>query len=91
MKERVLLQDVREEGRIEGIEQGIEQGKEQGIEQGREQTIISQICKKLLKGKDAKIIADEVEEPVDKVTRICEIASKYLPNYDVNKIMEELK
>ena len=24
-------------------------------------------------------------------TRICEIASKYLPNYDVNKIMDELK
>ena len=83
MKERVILEDIREEGR--------EEGRIEGIEKGIEQTIISLICKKLLKGKDARIIADEIEEPVDKVTRICEIASKYLPNYDVNKIMDELK
>ena len=79
MKERIILQDARDEG------------IEQGIEQGAERIIISQIRKKLLKGKDSATIADEIEEPVDKVSRICEIASKYLPNYDVNKIMNELK
>ena len=61
------------------------------IEKGEEKIIISQICKKLLKGKDVTTIADEIEEPVERVTRICTIASKYLPNYDVRKIMEELR
>ncbi len=62
-----------------------------GIEIGQEQTIITQICKKLLKGKDAATIADEIEEPVERVIKICEIAKKYLPDYDARKIMEELK
>lgn len=49
------------------------------------------ICKKLIKGKDAITIANEIEEPVEKVSKICNIASKYLPDYDVRKIMEELR
>ena len=83
MKEKVVLQDAREEG--------FEEGVEQGIEQGIEQNIISMICKKLIKGKDAMTIANEIEEPVERVSKICNIASQYLPNYDVRKIMEELR
>lgn len=65
--------------------------KEEGREEGREETIISLICKKLLKGKDAVTIADEIEEPVERVSKICDIASRYLPDYDVHKIIEELR
>ena len=79
MKEKIVLQDAREEGFEEGIEQGIER------------TIITLICKKLIKGKDAVAIADEIEEPLERVSKICDIASKYLPDYDVRKIMEELR
>ena len=79
MKEKIVLQDAREEGFEEGVEQGIEQN------------IISMICKKLIKGKDAITIANEIEEPVEKVSKICSIASRDLPNYDVRKIMEELR
>ena len=75
MKEKIVLQDAREEGFEEGIEQ----------------TIITLICKKLIKGKDAVAIADEIEEPLERVSKICDIASKYLPDYDVRKIMEELR
>ena len=64
---------------------------EKGVRQGIEQNIISMICKKLIKGKDAVTIADEIEEPVERVSKICNIASKYLPDYDVHKIMEELR
>lgn len=39
MKERIILQDAREEGFEEGVERGIEQGIEQGIKQGIEQGI----------------------------------------------------
>jgi hypothetical protein len=35
--------------------------------------------------------ADEIEEPLERVSKICNIASKYLPDYDVRKIMEELR
>ena len=86
MKEWVVLQDAREEGR----EEGRAEGRKEGREEGREETIIAQICKKLVKGKDVAEIADALEEPEDYVSKICEIASKYLPDYDVHKIMAEL-
>ena len=64
--------------------------KAEGREEGRDKTIITQICKKLIKGMCVADIAEAIEEPEDKVSKICEIASKYLPNYDVQKIMTEL-
>ena len=64
--------------------------KKEGREEGREETLVTLICKKLVKGKTVSAIADEVEESEDYVSKICDIAGKYLPNYDVQKIMEEL-
>ena len=46
---------------------------------------------KLLKGKNAATIANEIEESVERVAKICEVASKYLPDYDAGKIMDELR
>ena len=60
-------------------------------EEGRDETIITQICKKLIKGKTIPEIAEAIEEPEEKVSEICKIASKYLPDYDINKIMSELE
>ena len=67
-----------------------EEGREEGKEEGREETLVTQICKKLVKGKSVPVIADEVEEPEEYVSKVCEIASKYLPNYDVQRILAEL-
>ena len=67
-----------------------EEGREEGKEEGREETLVTQICKKLVKGKSIPVIADEVEEPEEYVSKVCEIASKYLPNYDVQRIIAEL-
>lgn len=67
-----------------------EEGREEGKEEGREETLVTLICKKLVKGKSIPVIADEVEEPEEYVSKVCEIASKYLPNYDVSKIIAEL-
>ena len=50
--------EVEKRGIEKGIKQGIEQGREQGIKQGREQWIKSAIEKMLLKGIDAKDIAN---------------------------------
>ncbi|MCR5156091.1 MAG: hypothetical protein K6C96_05385 [Butyrivibrio sp.] len=59
--------------------------------EGREQALIGLICKKLSKGKSMEAIASEVEEDEEYVKTICSIAGKYHPEYDVEKIYEELK
>ena len=51
-----------EQGIKQGVEQGIKQGMEQGISQGRQQTLLTQIRKKMEKGKSLPQIADELEE-----------------------------
>ena len=71
-------------------EEGREEGRKEGRDEGRDETLITQICKKLVKGKPVHVIADEVEESEEYVSKICDIAGKYLPNYDVQKIMAEL-
>ena len=52
--------------------------------------LIKQICKKLAKGKDPGTIAEEVEEPVERVKLICDIASKYDPDYDPEEILNQI-
>ncbi len=61
------------------------------FENGFDTCLINLICKKLIKGKSEEAIADELEEDLEKVKQICEIAYKYAPDYDSEKILEELK
>ena len=58
MKERIVLQDAREEGFEEGIEQGLEQGIEQGIRN------------MLSRGKTVEEIVDFCGYPVELVKRM---------------------
>ena len=53
--------------------------------------LINQVCKKLKKGKDASVIADEIEEDQEYVETIIEVAQKYAPKYDAEKTQEELE
>lgn len=66
-----------------------------GIRVGREEgdtlRLISQICKKLVKGKDFEQIADDLEEDVDTIKPLYDVAVKFSPDYDVEKIFEEYK
>ena len=66
-------------------------GKEIGKVIGKDLSLITLICKKLVKGKSIEAIADEVEEDEELVTEICSIAKKYLPDYDEEKIYDEWK
>ena len=36
-------------------------------------------------------IADILEEPVEKIQKICEISENYAPDYDAQKIYQELE
>lgn len=59
-------------------------------EEGRIKTLISLICKKMLKGKDVDTIADELEEELPVVEKIYEAAAACAPEYDIDKIYTKL-
>ena len=70
------------------MELGLSQGREIGKEIGEESKVVRIICKKLCKGKDVEVIADEVEDDIDFVRKVVEFASNFAPNYDENVIVE---
>ncbi|SEK63560.1 conserved hypothetical protein (putative transposase or invertase) [Butyrivibrio sp. ob235] len=82
-KEYMTLQEM--------MKDEFEEGVKHGIEQGTDRHLIEQICKKLSKGKDTATIADEVEEDVSVVQKICDVANQYAPDYDVDDIFNELE
>lgn len=67
-------------------EVGIDIGKEIGKEIGEKRKLIQQVCKKLSKGKKPELIAEELEEELDIVKSICEMAQEC--GMDVDKIYE---
>ena len=73
------------------LERQLDFMREEGKSEGSNLKIISQVCKKLQKGKNEIIIAEELEEELEYVQRICAIAVKYAPDYDVDKIYKELQ
>ena len=58
--------------RKEGVKQGIERGIERGIEQGEDIKLIELVQRKIRKGKTPEVIAEELDEPLDNVERVCE-------------------
>lgn len=64
--------------------EGIEIGKEIGKEIQR----IELICCKLRKGKSPEIISDELEEELDDIQFICDIASEFAPEYDSQNVYQ---
>ena len=50
-----------------------------------------QVCKKLLKNKSIDVIAEELEEDSSVIESIYLIANQFTPNYDIEKIFDELK
>ena len=67
-----------------------EEGYTEGHAEGDTGRLVSQICKKLKKGMSVAQIADAVEEDEARVQLIVDLAQKYAPDYDVDKIVQEL-
>ena len=74
----------------QGLEQGLAQGLEQGITQGETKKLITQICRKKRKSKTPEVIAEELEEDLEQVKQIYDIADGFAPEYDAEKIYGEL-
>lgn len=58
--------------------------------EGRTEKLVELVCRKLRKGKEAEAIAEDLEEDLHNIIRICEIASNYSPEYDSKKVYEAL-
>lgn len=84
---RKELEEVKEELKMTILGELL---REDAIQEGRKWTIISLICKKLRKGQDAVQIAKDIEEDISYITDICEIARKYAPDYDEEKVFREV-
>lgn len=68
-----------------------EQVMAEGLAAGREVQLITQISKKLQKGKNISTIAEELEEEPKVVERICEAVKDCAPNSDAETIYKRLK
>lgn len=77
--------------RDDGKTEGLIEGEAKGIAKGEVLKLISLVCKKLAKGKNAQAIAEALEENFPEVERICQAAEAYAPEYDCEKIYEELR
>lgn len=78
-----IVREVKQSEEWEAVKVNI---LEIGIEQGIERAIVELVCKKLRKGKSVECIADEVEEPVEKIEAICKVAKQYAPDYDYPEV-----
>lgn len=74
MKPELMIMDSRREGRAEG------EIKE----------LVDLVCRKLAKGKTPEVIAEDLEGDFSEVKRISDAATKYAPDYDTEKILQEL-
>ena len=86
-----MMDEMQEE--INGLNEELEK-KEKELQQLRKskmKTLISLVCRKLQKSKTPEVIADELEEDITKIKRICEVAKAYAPQYDVEKIYQTLQ
>ncbi len=59
-------------------------------QKGESRHIVSQVCRKLRKGKTTDQIAEELDEDYKTIESICKVAKKYAPDYDENKILEKI-
>ena len=66
------------------------EGLKKGLAKGELKDLVGLICRKLSKGKTPEMIAEELDEDAGKVQHICDVAAKYAPNYNVEKITRKL-
>ena len=90
--EELHLKNVRECGYEDGLDTGRMQNQiGSGLDQGRMQNQIELVIKKVRKGQSLERIADALETSEDQLKEIYEAVVKAAPEYDLERIKEELK
>lgn len=75
----------------EGKEEGKEEGRAEGKVEGEVRKLLSQICRKLKKGKSLEQIADELDEDISEIQPLYEMCLPFAPDYDAERIYEAWK
>lgn len=65
-------------------------GFKKGREEGQKRYLIECICKKLRKGKNLNVIAEELEEEVSAIEEIYLTAKEFAPEYDAELILQKI-
>ena len=89
--EELQLKNVRDCGYEDGYDNGYDSGYGSGLDQGRIQNQIELVIKKVRKGQSLEQIADALETSEDQLKEIYEAVVKAAPEYDLERIKEELK
>lgn len=66
------------------------EGKAEGREEGELRHLVTQVSRKVAKGKSVEKIADEVEESINVVQRIYDVVVLHTTEDDVDSIIDEL-
>lgn len=92
LEEAVAAAKVHKEWRLEymKLELMMRDSRAEGRAEGEIKKLVDLVCRKLAKGKTAEVIADDLEEDISEVKRICNAAEKYAPDYDFEKVLREL-
>ena len=61
---------------------------DQAKAEGEMSILVSLICRKLQKGKNVLQIAEDLDEDVDEIEFIFNIAAKYAPDYDADRVLK---
>ena len=64
--------------------------REDGIAEGELLLLVRQVCRKFSKGLSPEQIADHLETDIEQIIKICNVASSYAPDYDTERIVNEL-
>ena len=72
-------------------EEGFETGIEAGTKKGGMQMLIQKVCRKLKKGKSPAVIAEELEEELPVIERICTVVEQCGVDADLESIYEALE
>lgn len=75
----------------DALEVRYEEGFEDGEITGAEKKLVEQVCRKLAKGKSSKTIAEELEEALETVTKICDAAEKCGSCSDADAVFRALQ
>ncbi len=66
------------------------EGRAAGLAEGEVRILVSLVCRKMAKGKSPKVIAEELEMDLPRIARIYDAAIPYAPDFDTEKILQEL-
>ena len=68
-----------------------ERGIRKGVVKGTDMQLIHQVCAKIGKGKSVEVIADELEESVERIKRIYDAAVEAGPEFDYDQIYQKMQ